>query len=336
MEISEQKKAELFSPKTDEAAAFKRKILGLESSNGTIKVGEIPFVLTELGYPYGTVTMPEKIINKSIGQNHTGRIQDHNLTVKDLLQLPEELADPFLIVRSKQSNERQAEAFLLVTHIDVIDKPMCMAVWIEPLPDKLGHYTVHSIYEHDLVSGNNTDHLANWQENNQILYAEQRQFVWFEGKKNSAQPGISLAQFNLGLYPHRVTTVNNIPTKDELVKNYCRHQDETIFLFGGDPAIRSHQKEYRQAEDILTRRGFNVVSPAQYSQPEHVLARLPKCTAIAMLPTTDSNYLGITAQGLAAQANLPCVNISRLLPPLAVSQHTIQKTHDPLVRILKR
>lgn len=301
-------------------------------SSGTIPMMPVPYVLTELGLPYGRILITGTARNKAMGKNHQGILQKHNIPSSFIRELPSRIADPLFVAKSsaEASKKSKNDSFVVYSDFVMNGRPVAIPIVIFPEPRNLGNYKIMTIYDKQIQYGS-VNIFEEMLKNGSALYARSRkELEEFVLPKNKEKEARQILTSSAGLIPARVSAANltdyKLLTKAELVNSYEAHSKETIFIFGGSLKGKNSEVEYKTAEAVLKRRGYKVINPFENQIGSALKESAAQANAITWFKSRNNGTMSkeYTPERLASETGKPCIPINNLLPPLAISRKNLE------------
>lgn len=270
MKSDEELERKLFSPVPEEVELYTRRLEEMAKKtfenpreslalhiDTEIPVGRLPHVLYEMGFPLGDVKLHYGVFYKIDGKKHA-------MPSSFLRNLPDYVSDPYFIVKSKSIDMGDKVDSLLLVSEDRIDgKPISVALALAPMRTKLGYYIIPTVYEHDLISANDTNYFKRWIESKSLVYSRKEMIKWGDEEiKISGRHLWPHPRYNTGLLKDfQPLPIDNVLLKRDIVNLYATAGRFAVLLSGSRLDQKKAWDEYKVAEAYLKERGFRTLNP---------------------------------------------------------------------------
>ena len=229
-----------------------------------ITVGEIPFVIRSIGIPSGQISLLPNNIPHMIGFGQekvkSDQIHMHNLSLQEMLEIPNMLSDPDMIFRS---NTKPNSSIIICREIEGRSNPVILAMKVEIQDSLSSKGIIVSGYEKD---NSPKEFFSALYANGYCVYDGQRSDYFGHIKANTAAPND-----------------NDIRTKEGIIAQYEANSKEVVAIL--------HENRFR-AEEInrnLSELGYHTLLPHGDS-PKEFYSIISNCTAIACSKNTRSIF----------------------------------------------
>lgn len=236
----------------------------IEDMKMPIQMGSIPFVIRSLGLPSGSISLLPNNIPHMIGFGQekvkSDQIHMHNLSLQEMLEIPNMLSDPDMIFRS---NTKPNSSIIICREIEGRSNPVILAMKVEIQDSLSSKGIIVSGYEKD---NSPKEFFSALYANGYCVYDGQRSDYFGHIKANTAAPND-----------------NDIRTKEGIIAQYEANSKEVVAIL--------HENRFR-AEEInrnLSELGYHTLLPHGDS-PKEFYSIISNCTAIACSKNTRSIF----------------------------------------------
>lgn len=338
MKSDEELERKLFSPVPEEVELYTRRLEEMAKKtfenpreslalhiDTEIPVGRLPHVLYEMGFPLGDVKLHYGVFYKIDGKKHA-------MPSSFLRNLPDYVSDPYFIVKSKSIDMGDKVDSLLLVSEDRIDgKPISVALALAPMRTKLGYYIIPTVYEHDLISANDTNYFKRWIESKSLVYSRKEMIKWGDEEiKISGRHLKPLPRYNTGLLRNfQPLPMDNVLLKRDVVNLYATAGKFTVLLSGSRLDQKKAWDEYKVAEAYLKERGFRTLNPCESltkgrkvveearKDPDLIVARIPTRTGTSLFEGREDQLF----------PGVPVLKLTELLPRRNFSVENFRKAY---------
>ena len=285
-----------------------------------IPVGRLPHVLYEMGFPLGDIKLHYGVFYKIDGKKHA-------MPSSFLRNLPRYVCDPYFIVKSKSIDMGDKVDSLLLVSEDRIDgKPISVALALAPTGNQLGYYIIPTVYEHDLISANDTNYFKRWIDTKSFIYSKEETIKWGDEEiKISGRHLKPLPRYNTGLLRNfQPLPMDNVLLKRDVVNLYATAGRFTVLLSGSRLDQKKAWDEYKVKE-----RGFRTLNPYESltkgrkvvdearKDPDLVVARIPTRTGTSLFEGREDQLF----------PGVPVLKLTELLPRRNFSVENFRKAY---------